>query len=228
MRVGGAINLDIKTNIESLKSEIPSGIELIAVSKTKPLEDMEIAYQCGIRDFGENKVQEILSKYDNFHKDVRWHLIGHLQTNKVKYLVGKVSLIQSLDSIKLLKEIERVYSKHNMIIETLIQVNIGREEQKYGILEENLEEIVDEIEKCSFVKVKGIMVIIPIGSDYENRQYFNKTHGIWEKLKNKQYKNIEMKVLSMGMSNDYKLAIEEGSTMIRVGQGIFGEREYKN
>lgn len=219
--------MDIKSNIDKLKKEIPNNVELIAVSKTKPLEDMEIAYQCGIRDFGENKVQEILLKYDNFNKDVRWHLIGHLQTNKVKYLVGKVSLIQSLDSIKLLKEIERVYSKHNIKIDTLIQINIGREEQKYGILEEDLEDIIEEIEKCNYVKAKGIMVIIPKGNDIENKVYFKKSYDIWKRLKDKKYNNIEMKILSMGMSNDYKLAIEEGSTMIRVGQGIFGEREYK-
>lgn len=216
--------MDIKSNIENIKREIPSGVNLIAVSKTKPLEDMEIVYQSGIRDFGENKVQEILAKYDKFYGDVRWHLIGHLQTNKVKYIVGKVSLIQSLDSVKLLKEIEKTYGKNNSIAEALIQINIGREEQKYGILEEDLELFIEKIEICKYVKINGIMVIVPKGSDEENRLYFKKIYKIWETLKGHSYKNIEMKVLSMGMSNDYRIAIEEGSNMIRVGQGIFGKR----
>ena len=129
------MNIDIKKRIEDLNNKVSDKVKIIAVSKTKPIEDMEVAYNCGIRDFGENKVQEILSKYDNFHKDVRWHLIGHLQTNKVKYIVGKVSLIQSLDSINLLKKIDKVYGNNGKIANVLIQINIGREEQKYGILE---------------------------------------------------------------------------------------------
>jgi hypothetical protein len=203
-------------------------VKIIAVSKTKPIEDMEIAYNLGIRDFGENKVQEILLKYDNFHKDVRWHLIGHLQRNKVKHIVGKVYLIQSLDSINLLNKIEKVYKEHGKSANVLIQINIGREEQKYGILEEDLDNLLKEIEKCEFVKAKGIMVIIPKGSSDENRLYFRKTYEIYNKLKKRSYKNINMEILSMGMSGDYEIAIEEGSNMIRIGQGIFGKRNYNN
>ncbi|MDO4535342.1 MAG: YggS family pyridoxal phosphate-dependent enzyme [Clostridium perfringens] len=220
--------MDIKKKVELINSQVPKGVQVIAVSKTKPIEDMEVAYSLGVRDFGENKVQEILSKYDNFHKDVRWHLIGHLQTNKVKYIVGKVHLIQSLDSINLLNKINKVYEEHGVIANVLIQINIGREPQKYGILEEELHELLLEIEKCSFVKAKGLMAIIPKGNTEENRIYFKKIYDIYNKLKKESYKNIVMEVLSMGMSNDYKIAIEEGSNMVRIGQGIFGERNYNN
>lgn len=222
------MDIDIKEKIELIKSQVPKDVQVIAVSKTKPIEDMEVAYSLGMRDFGENKVQEIIEKYDNFHKDVRWHLIGHLQTNKVKYIVGKVHLIQSLDSINLLNKINKVYGEHGIIANVLIQINIGREPQKYGILEEELHDLLLEIEKCNFVKAKGLMTIIPKGSTEENRIYFKKIYDIYNKLKKESYKNIVMETLSMGMSNDYKIAIEEGSNMVRIGQGIFGERNYKN
>ena len=222
------LNIDIKKRIEDLNNKVSDKVKIIAVSKTKPIEDMEVAYNCGIRDFGENKVQEILSKYDNFHKDVRWHLIGHLQTNKVKYIVGKVSLIQSLDSINLLKKIDKVYGNNGKIANVLIQINIGREEQKYGILEEDLDELLQEIEKCEFVRAKGIMVIIPKGNTEENRMYFKRTYDIYNRLKTKSYKNTTMNILSMGMSGDYEVAIEEGGNIIRIGQGIFGKRDYNN
>lgn len=222
------MGIDIEQRIKFINNEVPSGVKVIAVSKTKPIEDMEIAYNCGIRDFGENKVQEILSKYEEFHDDVRWHLIGHLQTNKVKYIVGKVHLIQSLDSVNLLQQIEKIYKKHGLIANVLIQINIGRESQKYGVLEEDLDAILAEIEKCEFVKAKGIMTIIPKGNIDENRMYFKKTYDIYNKLKKNSYNNITMEILSMGMSGDYKTAIEEGSNMIRIGQGIFGKRDYSN
>ena len=218
--------MGIKENLEKVEKQIPANVKLLAVSKTKPIEALEEAYQCGIRDFGENKVQELLKKEEIFHKDVRWHLIGHLQTNKVKYLVDKVYLLHSLDSVKLLKELERVYKKNNKIINTLIEINIGREESKTGIFEENLEDFIEEIEKCSNVLVKGLMVIIPKGDEETNRMYFKKTKSIFDRLKTKNYKNISMDILSMGMTNDYKTAIEEGSTLVRVGTGIFGERDY--
>lgn len=147
--------MSIKTNIEDIQKEIPEGVKLLAVSKTKPLEDLEEAYKSGIRDFGENKVQELMEKEEKFHKDVRWHLIGKLQTNKVKYIVGKVYLIHSLSSIKLLKEIEKEFSKKEETANVLVQINIGREESKSGFLEEEIEQALEEIEKCNFVKVKG-------------------------------------------------------------------------
>ena len=222
------MDIDIKEKIELIKSQVPKNVQVIAVSKTKPIEDMEVAYSLGIRDFGENKVQEIIEKYDNFHKDVRWHLIGHLQTNKVKYIVGKVYLIQSLDSIKLLNKINKAYEEQGITANVLIQINIGREPQKYGILEEELDDLLLEVEKCNAVKVKGLMTIVPKGNTEENRIYFKKIYDIYNKLKKESYKNIVMETLSMGMSNDYKIAIEEGSNMVRIGQGIFGERNYKN
>lgn len=218
--------MDIGNNIETIKKDIPSNVTLLAVSKTKPLEDLEQAYSVGIRDFGENKVQELKDKFENFHKDVRWHLIGNLQTNKVKYLVGRVNLIHSLSSIKLLKAIEKEFSKHNEIANTLIQINIGREESKGGILEEELENLILEIEKCNFVKVKGIMVVIPKGDEDSNRKYFRKTKIIFDSLKKRSFKNIKMDILSMGMTHDYHIAIEEGSTLVRIGEGIFGKRNY--
>lgn len=218
--------MSIKDNIEALEKEIPNGVKLLAVSKTKPLSDLEEAYEAGIREFGENKVQELVAKEEEFHKDVKWHFIGGLQTNKVKYLVGKVCLIHSLSSIKLLKQIEKEFGKKNEIANVLIEINIGREESKGGILEEELEDMLSEIEKCSFVRVKGIMVIIPKGDSDSNRAYFKRTKEIFESLKNRKFKNIKMEILSMGMTHDYKIAIEEGSTLVRIGEGIFGKRNY--
>lgn len=217
--------MEIYKNIKTILESIPENISLIAVSKTKPLEDLEIAYKTGIRDFGENKVQELIFKEENFHKDVRWHLIGKLQTNKVKYIVNKVHLIHTLSSIKLLEKIEQEFGKKKCTASVLIQINIGREETKSGVLIEDLNSLIEAIEKCNFVKVKGIMVIIPKGDCDSNHYYFKKTKEIFNDLKEKQYKNISMEILSMGMSDDYKIAIEDGSNMVRIGRGIFGERK---
>ena len=180
-------------------------------------------YDIGQRDFGENKVQDLIAKKELLPKDIRWHFIGKLQTNKVKYLVNNVYLIHSLSSIKLLEKIESEFSKNNSSVNALIQINIGREESKSGIYEEELEDMIKAIEACNHVKVKGIMVIIPKGNDEENRYYFSKTKEIFNKLKDRNLKNISMEILSMGMTNDYKIAIQEGATMIRVGSGIFGK-----
>ena len=218
--------MKVTQNLKDILNKIPSNVTLIAVSKYQPLEPMKEAYEFGIRNFGESKVQELLFKFDNFYKDVNWHFIGHLQTNKVKYIVGKVNLIHSLDSIKLLKEIEKSYGKDNLVANVLIQVNIGREENKYGILEEGLDKLIEEVEKCSFVKVKGIMAILPKGDESSNRMYFGKMNNIWKELKDKNFKNVSMEILSMGMTNDYSIAIEEGSNMVRIGEGIFGQRNY--
>ena len=218
--------MKIKQNIEELKSKIPEDVRLLAVSKTKPLEELEEAYIAGMRDFGENKVQELVKKSENFHDDVKWHFIGQLQSNKVKYLVDKVYLIHSLSSISLLTEIEKVFGKANKVANVLIQINIGREESKSGILEENLYEFIESIEKCKHIFVNGIMVIIPKGNEESNRTYFKKTKKIFEELKEKNYKNINMNILSMGMTHDYMIAIEEGSNLVRIGTGIFGDRNY--
>jgi len=220
------LHYGIKQNIEELKSRIPEDVKLLAVSKTKPLEELEEAYLAGMRDFGENKVQELVKKSENFHDDVKWHFIGQLQSNKVKYLVDKVYLIHSLGSISLLNEIEKVFGKANKVASVLIQINIGREESKSGILEENLYEFIKAIEKCNYISACGIMVIIPNGDEENNRRYFKKTKKIFEELKEKEYKNVSMNILSMGMTHDYMIAIEEGSNLVRIGTGIFGERNY--
>lgn len=219
--------MGIAENIYHVKNSISQEVNLIAVSKTKPIEAIKEAYEVGQRDFGENKVQELCEKYEVLPKDIRWHLIGHLQRNKVKYIVGKAYLIHSLDSIKLLNEIEKQYGAKQNIANVLIEINIGREESKDGILIEQLDDLINEVECCSHVKVKGLMAIIPKGNEDECRVYFKKLKEIWDDLKVNNYKNISMEYLSMGMSRDYNIAIEEGSNMIRIGEGIFGKRIYK-
>lgn len=216
--------MSIKENILNIRDRVPPEVELICVSKTKPVEDILQAYNLGERNFGENKVQELIDKIDKCPNDIKWHLIGNLQSNKVKYLVGKVHLIQSVSSEKLLKKIQEEYSKKNLIADVLIQVNIGREETKGGFLEEELFSAIELAKECKNVKVHGLMTIIPKGTYESNKIYFNKTKIVFEKLKEIEYNNIKMDILSMGMSKDFEVAIEEGSTMIRVGQGIFGER----
>ena len=218
------IRISIKDKIKGYLDEIPEGVKLLAVSKTKPISDILEAYDAGIRDFGENKVQELLSKKDELPNDIRWHLIGKLQTNKVKYIVGKVCLIHSLSSIRLLNKIECEYEKNNLVANVLIQINIGREESKSGVLEEDIEKLILAVEKCNHVKVKGIMVIIPKGDEVSNRYYFNKSKHIYDDLSKKSYKNIQMEILSMGMTSDFKIAIQEGANLIRIGSGIFGKR----
>lgn len=219
--------MSIAENVININHTIPKGVKLVAVSKTKPLEDMEQAYKCGIKDFGENKVQELVYKTENFNKeDVIWHLLGHLQRNKVKYIVGKVNLIHSLDSIKLLEEIEKQYAKRDLIANVLIEVNIGREENKSGIMKEDLEELLKTVENCRCVNVEGLMSVIPIGDENSCKRYFKEMKDIFDNLKERKFKNIQMKYLSMGMTGDYKIAIEEGSNMVRIGEGIFGKRNY--
>ena len=201
-----------------------SEVTLIAVSKTKPVDMLQTVYDQNIREFGENKVQEMCEKMEVLPKDIHWHMIGHLQTNKVKYIVGKVYLIHSLSSIKLLNKIESEYEKNNLVANVLMQINIGREESKSGVLEEDIDELILAVEKCNHVKVKGIMVIIPKGDEVSNRYYFNKSKHIYDDLSKKNYKNIQMEILSMGMTSDFKIAIQEGANLIRIGSGIFGER----
>lgn len=222
------MRLSIEARINKIINEIPENVKLIAVSKTRTLDELEEAYNAGSRDFGENKVQELVEKYDEFHNDVRWHFIGHLQKNKVKYIVGKVFLIHSLDNTELLKEIEKRYSMNSEIANVLIQINIGRDPNKSGILLENLEELIEACENCKNVKVKGLMTVIPKGDEVSNRKYFKNMKEIYDSLSRKMYNNISMEYLSMGMSGDYQIAMEEGSNMIRIGEGIFGKRIYNN
>lgn len=224
-KIKGVKLLGVESNITEIKENIPPGVTLLAVTKTRSVEEMKLAYNSGILDFGENKVQEFLDKEVSFGDDIRWHLIGHLQRNKVKYIVGKVWLIHSLDSIKLLEEIEKQFSKISQEANTLIEINIGREVSKSGILEENLVLLLEAVERCKFVKVKGLMAIIPKEDEELCRIYFKKMRQIWEDLKEKPFKNVSMEYLSMGMTNDYKIAILEGSNIIRIGEGIFGKRK---
>lgn len=222
------VKLDINDNLIKVKSDIPKEVTFVAVTKTRSIDEIKVVYEAGIRDFAENKVQDLVEKYDVLPKDVRWHLIGNLQRNKVKYIAGKVYLIQSLDSIKLLEEIEKQYSKISKVAQVLIEINIGRENTKGGIFVDELEALINAIEKCQFVKVKGLMAIIPKGDEETCRKYFKNLRALWEDLSTRNYKNIAMEHLSMGMTNDYLWAIEEGSNMVRIGEGIFGKRLYNN
>ncbi len=205
-----------------------SDITLIAVTKTHGAEEINCAIDAGVTDIGENKVQEILEKYEAV-KPVRWHLIGHLQTNKVKYIIDKVCLIHSVDSIHLMDEIERQAAKHDLIMPILIQVNISGEETKFGIRPEEIEEYLLHAGTLSHVKVRGLMTIAPkVNKNISNRLHFDNIHKIFIDISQKKYDNVSMEYLSMGMSGDYQCAIDAGSNMVRVGSAIFGERNYQN
>jgi len=203
-----------------------SDITLIAVTKTYSPDMINEAIDNGVTDIGENKVQEIVEKYDSV-KPVRWHLIGHLQTNKVKYIIDKVHMIHSVDSIRLMDEIERQAQKHNVIMNILIQVNISGEESKFGINPDELEEMLAHAGELKYVKVCGLMTILPkIDTDISLRLHFVNIKRIFLDICNKKYDNVDMQYMSMGMSGDYEIAIEEGSNMVRIGRAIFGERNY--
>ena len=203
-------------------------ITLVAVTKTHTAEDINEAIECGVTDIGENKVQEIMEKYDRVKKGVRWHLIGHLQTNKVKYIIDKVYMIHSVDSVKLLDEIERQAEKHGIDkMRVLIQVNITNEETKSGIDAAQLGEILEYVNCLKHVKVCGLMTILSkFDSDVANRLHFRDINNKFIDISKNKYDNITMEFLSMGMSGDYISAIEEGSNMVRVGTAIFGMRDY--
>lgn len=202
-------------------------ITVIAVSKTKPLSDIEELLEQGVIEFGENKVQELVDKYEHISKPVHWHLIGHLQTNKVKYIVDKVHCIHSVDSIHLAKEIEKEAAKKGVIVNVLLQVNIAKEDTKFGIDESEVYELIHAIKDMPHIHVSGLMTIAPfVENPEENRIFFRKMYQLSLDIKSKCIDNIDMNVLSMGMTNDYEVAIEEGATIIRVGTAIFGERNY--
>lgn len=202
-------------------------VTLIAVSKTKPVETLQEAYDLGVRIFGENKVQELTAKYEALPKDIHWHMIGHLQTNKVKYIIDKAELIHSVDSLKLAETIEKEAAKHDLIADILVEVNVAEEESKFGM---KMEEVIPFVEKVSafpHVRVRGLMTIAPFVEDpEENRGIFADLHKLYIDIKKKNHDNDTVSVLSMGMTNDYEVAIEEGATMVRVGTGIFGARNY--
>lgn len=206
----------------------PEEVTIIAVSKTKPLKDVVELSRHGVIDFGENKVQELCSKYEAIENPVRWHLIGHLQTNKVKYIVDKVALIHSVDSLKLAKQISKEAVKKQVTVPVLIQVNVAEEETKFGLEStDEVMELVQETAKLPNISIQGLMTIAPFVDDPEdNRKYFRQLKQLFIDIDKKNFDNVTMKILSMGMTNDYEVAVEEGATMVRVGTGIFGARNY--
>lgn len=227
----------ISENIEKVRANIKNAAQrtgrdekdvcLIAVTKTHGADMINEAIECGITDIGENKVQEILEKYDSVKKGVRWHLIGHLQTNKVKYIIDKVSLIHSVDSIKLMDEIDRRAKMHNLVMEILIQVNISGEATKFGIKPEELDGMLAHAGGLSNIRVSGLMTIAPkTDKCMTGRLHFDNINRIYLDNRGKKYDNVNMKYLSMGMSGDYETAIECGANMVRVGSAIFGKRTY--
>lgn len=204
----------------------PEEVTLIAVSKTKPLSMLQEAYRAGARDFGENKVQEILEKYPEMPEDARFHMIGHLQTNKVKLVVGKAVLIHSVDSLHLAEKIEQEAAKRDLTADILLEVNVAREESKFGLMLEEVIPLLEEVKNLPHVRVRGLMTIAPnVENPEENRKHFKKLYQLYVDIKSKNIDNGTMSVLSMGMTGDFEVAVEEGATMIRVGTGIFGSRQ---
>lgn len=202
-------------------------VTLIAVSKTKPVSMLEEVYREGIRCFGENKVQELTDKYEQLPDDVRWHMIGHLQRNKVKYIIGKTELIHSVDSIRLAETIEQEAAKKDIIADILIEVNVAEEESKYGLKVDEVIPLIEKIAEFPHIRIKGLMTIAPyVENPEENRNVFARLQKLSVDIAEKNIDNVSVGVLSMGMTNDYEIAIEEGATMVRVGTGIFGERDY--
>ncbi len=229
----------LKENLEYVESQIREACErsgrareevtLIAVSKTKPVSVLKEAYDLGVRVFGENKVQELADKYEALPKDIRWHMIGHLQRNKVKYIIDKVELIHSVDSLRLAGTIEKEAARHNITANILIEVNVAKEDSKFGLMPEELNEFVFEVAKFPHIQVQGLMTIAPFVDDpEENRGIFQRLRKLSVDIAAKNVDNITMRILSMGMTNDYTVAVEEGAAMVRVGTGIFGARDYTN
>ena len=227
----------IRENIEEVKEKIRlacvkserdmNDVTLIAVSKTKPLPMLQEAYECGIRDFGENKVQELMEKIPAMPDDIRWHMIGHLQRNKVKYIVDKVYLIHSVDSLRLAEEISKEACKKNVCVNILVEVKVAEEDTKFGTTCEDAIALVENISRLPNLKIHGLMTIAPnVENEEENRIYFNRLKQLSVDIRSKNIDNVYMDVLSMGMTGDYQIAVEEGSTYVRVGTGIFGSRIY--
>lgn len=227
----------ITENLEQVRSNIvraceavgrdPGEVTLVAVSKTKPVSLLQEAYDAGARVFGENKVQEIIDKYDKLPGDIQWHMIGHLQRNKVKYIVDKVSMIHSVDSLRLAIAIEQEAAKHELRVPVLIEVNVAEEESKFGVKMDEVIPLLLQICDFSHLEVRGLMTIAPFVENPEsNREIFRQLKKLSVDIAAKNINNITMSVLSMGMTGDYEVAVQEGATMVRVGTGIFGEREY--
>lgn len=223
--------MSIAENISHFNSELaPYNAKLIAVSKTKPNDDLLQAYASGQRDLGENKVQELVGKFESLPKDIRWHMIGHLQRNKVKYIAPFVHLIHAVDSARLLKEIDKQGEKNGRVIECLLQIFIAREESKFGLDDDELYELLnsEEFGEMNNVKVVGLMgMATNTDNEAQVRSEFKGLKVLFEKVKTEfQSERVDMRELSMGMTGDYQIALEEGSTMVRIGSAIFGERNY--
>lgn len=227
----------IKDNMQDVQAKIdaacakagrdPKEVTLITVSKTKPIEMLREAYAVGARDFGENKVQELVDKIPQMPSDIRWHMIGHLQRNKVKYIVDKVYLIHSVDSYRLAEEISKEALKKNVEVNILVEVNVALEESKFGTTSEEVLQLVEQIAALPGIHIQGLMTIAPfVENSEENREYFHKLRQLSVDIMHKNIDNVSMSVLSMGMTGDYQVAVEEGATYVRVGTGIFGERDY--
>lgn len=220
---------EIVENLHKIQRELPENVTLVAVSKTKPVEAIQELYDAGQRNFGENKVQELVAKYEVLPKDIQWHLIGHLQKNKVKYIAEFVHLIHSVDNLDLLKEINKQAAKFNRVIPCLLQIKIAEEDSKFGMEPELAAQILSDY-KTDFpnVEIVGLMGMATFTEDENQiRNEFKSLKSIFEKLKTEPIThNSQLTTLSMGMSGDYKIAVEEGSTMVRVGSSIFGERNY--
>ena len=219
--------MSIKDNLLQIKSQLPENVTLVAVSKTKPVSDLIEAYNAGQRVFGENKIQEMTEKWEQMPKDIQWHMIGHVQTNKVKYMAEYVSLIHGVDSLKLLQEINKQAAKHNRVIDCLLQMYIAEEETKFGLDEKELEDILHFVQNDKFqnIKVVGLMGMATFTDNQTQiKKEFLNLKSTFDKINSLSIVNYQLSIISMGMSGDYKLAIECGSTMVRIGSSIFGGR----
>lgn len=221
--------MSIQQHLQQIKSTLPQHVTLVAVSKTKPVADIMEAYNAGQRQFGENKIQEMVEKFEDLPKDIEWHMIGHVQTNKIKYMAHFVSLIHGVDSFKLLKEINKQAKKHDRVIDCLLQIKIAEEDSKFGMSSEAASKILQskEFSELKNVCVTGVMGMATFTeNEAQIKNEFSTLKDIFESLKDLKTANCQLKTISMGMSGDYQLAIDCGSTMIRVGSSIFGERNY--
>lgn len=225
--------MSMTKNLTQIKSQLPPHVTLVAVSKTKPVSDLMEAYNAGQRIFGENKIQEMTDKWEQMPKDIEWHMIGHVQTNKVKFMAEYVSLIHGVDSLKLLQEINKQAKKHNRVIDCLLQIHIAEEETKFGLDEFELDEILKQVqnEKSEFenIRIVGLMGMATFTENQNQiEKEFNHLKAIFDKLSKIPFThNLKPNILSMGMSGDYQLAISCGSTMVRIGSSIFGNRNYQ-
>ena len=219
--------MGIRENVQQLLKELPGGVELVAAAKTRTAEEVLQAVESGIKAVGENYVQEAERIYPTIGNKAKWHLLGHLQKNKVKKAIRLFDMIETVDSIDLAREIDKKCAQISKVMPVLIEINSGREKQKSGVLPENAEQLVKEISAFPNIRVTGLMTMGPrFGIPEDSRPYFVETKKIFEKMKKLNLSNVEMKYLSMGMTNSYKIAIEEGANMVRIGTKLFGERDY--